>query len=97
MEPQLLRGDQINAQLGNLVAKIKLQSSDFSDLNCRVCPTQTTGISYLIEISKGRFVRRVNVDGRTIQHRQSGQSSENLSRELRSAMLAVARRANDRK
>lgn len=84
-------------RLENLVSKIKLQSRDFSDVDFRVFPPQKEGSPYVIEVSKGRFARRVFVDLRTIQHFHPGHLDPNLVRELRIAMLAVARLARDRR
>jgi hypothetical protein len=95
MEQPTLRPDQIIAQLENLVSKVKLQSPDFSNVGCRVY--HQAGSSYLIEISKGRFVRQVTIDTKTVQHLCAGHVDPNLSREIRVAMQTVARRGHDRK
>jgi hypothetical protein len=91
VDQKTLRGDQIILRLENLAAKVKLQSADFSDIQFRVYPA---GTSYAIDISEGRFSRRVVVDRTTIMLLQSGSLDTILPREVRSAMLTVARRAH---
>jgi hypothetical protein len=97
VEQQKLRGDLILAPLENLVSRLKLQSPDFSDLDFRVYPAQAGRSSLVIDISKGRFARRVTVNPKTAQHLQPEHFDSNLSREVRTAMLTVARWAQDRK
>jgi hypothetical protein len=94
VEQKTLRGDQIVLRLENLVAKVKLQSADFSDIQFRVYPAPMAGMSYAIDISEGRFSRRVVVDRTTAMQLQSGSLDTILPREVRSAMLTVARRAH---
>jgi len=94
VEQITLRGEQALARLENLVAKVKLQSSDFSDIDVRIYPAQMAGTPYIIDISEGRFARRVIVDARTAMHLQPGNVDAGLSRDLRTAMLTVARRAH---
>jgi hypothetical protein len=88
---------QILDQLNILVSRVKLHSVDCSDLDVHVSPPQIYGGPYLIDISKGRFSRRVIVDVKTAQNIQSGFADESLVRELRSAMLGVAKLSRDRK
>ena len=87
----------ILARLENLVKKMKVQYHDFSELDFRVFPPPKDGSPYVIEMSKGRFVRRVFVDLRTAQHLHLVRVDVNLVRELRTAMLGIARLARDRK
>jgi len=91
MDQGTLRRDQIIAQLENLIAKTKLHSPQFSDLEIRILPSQVAGNPYVVDISSGRFSRRVTVDARTAQHFHTERLDQNLSRELRSAMISVAR------
>lgn len=84
-------------QLENLVRRVQVQSSDFSDLDCHVYLQNTKQRTYVIEISKGRVSRSVIVDQMTIRHLESGIIDGNLSRELRVAMLAVTRLTQDRR
>jgi hypothetical protein len=76
---------------------MKVQYYDFTDLDFRVFPPVKDGSPYVIEMSKGRFVRRVLVDLRTAQRLDLWRLDANLVRELRSAMLSIARLARDRK
>jgi hypothetical protein len=93
---QTLKVDSILAELQKLLSKLKLQSPDFVDLDCRVLAIPSTASPYVIDISKGRMIRRVIVDPRTAEHFHLGHLDPNLLREIRSAMLAVARRARNR-
>ena len=84
-------------QLQTLVAKIRLQSQDFADLDVRVYPAMVPGNPHVIDISKKRFSRRVTVDARKAQRLQTDLLDPEIMRELRSAMIAVARLARERK
>jgi hypothetical protein len=97
VEQPTLRGDLILAQLENLISKLKLQSPDFADLDLRVYPGHAGRCSFVIDVSKGRFARRVIVDPKTAKHLQPEHFDSNLAREVRTAMLTVARWAQDRK
>jgi hypothetical protein len=97
MQERIITQRQILAQLENLVSKVKLQSPEFSDLDCSVFPSDTGVNSYVIDISEGRFARRVNVNPMTVQHLQSEHFDSNLSQEIRNAMRTVARWAHERK
>ncbi len=90
-----IRGKVILSRLESLARKIKLQSGDLPDIDFRVFAPQTAGGPFIIEVSKGRFRRRVAVDLKTVRilNVQPEHFDPNLSRELRNAMLAVARLA----
>jgi hypothetical protein len=96
MQPRVLMQRQILLQLENLISKLKSQSPEFSDVDCSVLPGYAGGSFYIIEISQGRFNRRVTVDLRMIEHLQSAQFDSNLSQEIRNAMRTVARWASER-
>jgi len=66
-----------------------LQSPDFSDLDFRVYPAHAGRSSFVMDISKGRFARRVTVNPKTAQHLQPEHFDSNLAREVRIAMLTV--------
>ncbi len=87
----------ILTRLENLVKKMKVQYHDFSELDFRIFPPTKDGSPYIIEMSKGRLVRRVLVDLRTAQRLHLLRIDANLVRELRSAMLSIARLARNRK
>jgi hypothetical protein len=87
----------ILTQLENLVSKLTLQSPEFSNLDYSVFPSETAAHSYVIDISEGRFARRVIVDPITVKHLQLAQFDSNLLQEIRNAMRTVARWANERK
>ncbi|GEM_PF-2945836 len=89
--------EEILQQLENLVRKMKMHSRDFSDVDFRIFPPHTPGSPYIIEISKGRYVRRVPVDTLTTRRIALGQPDPALILSLRGAMLAVARLARNRK
>jgi hypothetical protein len=97
MQERILTQRLILTQLENLVSKVKLQSPEFSDLDCRVFPSETVAHSYVIDISEGRFARRVIVNPITVKHLQSAQFDSNLLQEIRNAMRTVAKWANERK
>lgn len=88
--------EQIILRLENLVRKVKVQSIDSSDVECRVFVPQTHGQPYIIEVSRDRYVRRVPVDLLTVQRLDLGHPDPNLMRELRTAVLAVSRLARRR-
>ena len=96
MEQETRKDVVITTHLKNLISRIRLQSRDFADLTVRIYAAQVAGGNYVIELSKGRFSRRVEVDPRTLRGLQAGVVESHLSRELRSAMMAVAKRARDR-
>jgi hypothetical protein len=97
MQKRKLTPHQILAQLENLVSKLKVQSPEFSDLDSSVLPSHSEGSAYVIDISKGRFTRRVTVDLKSIERLQSAHFDANLSQEIRNAMRIVARWVQDRK
>ena len=97
MQQRTLMQRQILVQLENLISKLKLQSPEFSDLDCIILPGYAGGSSYVIEISQGRFSRRVIVDPRMIEHLQSAQFDANLLQEVRNAMRTIARWVSERK
>jgi hypothetical protein len=97
MQERILTQHLILTQLENLVSKVKLQSPEFSDLDCSVFPSETAAHSYVIDISEGRFARRVIVNPITVKHLWSAQFDSNLLQEIRNAMRTVARWANERK
>ena len=78
-------------QLENMVSKMQLQSPSFSELDFRVYPRGNTGLSYMIDISRGRFSQSVVVDPGTVRRLETGQSDANLLREIRNAMLSISR------
>ena len=83
-------------RLERLIAKIRLQSQDFSGLDIRVYPAMVPGNPHVIDISKKRFSRRVTVDAKKAKRLETDLLDPELMRELRSAMMAVARLAKDR-
>jgi hypothetical protein len=91
-----IQGKVIVARLENLVRKIKLQSADLPDIDFRVFAPQYEGGSYIVEVSKGRFSRRVPVDMKTVRalRVQAEHFNPQLLRELRTAMTAVMRLAS---
>ena len=97
MQERIFTQHLIRTQLENLVSKVKLQSPEFSDLDCSVLPSETVAHSYVIDISEGRFARRVIVNPITVKHLQTAQIDSNLLQEIRNAMRTVARWANERK
>jgi hypothetical protein len=96
LDPKAQKESQITTALKNLISRMKLQSRDFVDLDVRIYPAPAAGGPYVIEMSKGRFSRRVSVDPRTLQSLQIGHADAHLTRELRGAMLAIAKRARER-
>ena len=96
MQQRILTQNQILTQIENLIAKLKRQSADFSDLDSSVLPGSSGGSSYVIDISKGRFAQRVTVDLRMIERLQSARFDATLSQEIRNAMRTVARWAHER-
>src|SRR5690242_18524129 len=96
MQQRILMQRQILVQLENLLSKLKSQSPEYSELDCSILPGHAGGSSYVIEISQGRFSRRVIVDPRMFEHLQSAQLDSNLLQEVRNAMRTVARWASDR-
>jgi hypothetical protein len=84
---------QIVQVLRNLVQRVRAQSAGYSDLDALVSPPHGLGQPYTIDISDGRFSRRVWVDTQTAHNLQSGMADARLSRELRSTMMTVSRLA----
>jgi hypothetical protein len=84
-------------QLQTLVAKVRLQSQDFSGLDIRVYPAMVSGNPHVIDISHKRFSRRVTIDAKKAKRLQVDLLDPEIMRELRSAMIAVARLARERK
>ena len=78
-------------QLENMVAKMQMQSPNFSELDFRVYPRGNSSSSYMIDISRGRFSQSVVVDPGTVRRIETGQSDANLLREIRNAMLSISR------
>jgi hypothetical protein len=97
MQERILTQNLILTKLENLVSKLKLQSPEFSSLDCSVFRSEIAAHSYVIDISEGRFARRVIVDPITVKHLQLAQFDSNLLQEIRNAMRTVARWANERK
>jgi hypothetical protein len=95
MQQRTLKQRQIVLLLEHLVTKLKMQSPDFHDLDINILPDYTAARAYIIDISKGRFARRVIVDLRTVE--QSGRLDSNMSQELRNAMRTVTNWAKSRK
>jgi len=89
--------EQIVTQLENIVQKVKLQTLDAAEVDCRIFEPQGTGQPYVIEVSKGRFVRRVAVDNKLIQALKVNVPDPNLMREIRTAFMAVKRLADRQK
>jgi hypothetical protein len=87
---------QIAQQLRLLVQRVKAQSADYSELNLLVSPPHVPGHPYAIDVSQGRFSRRVWVDPQKAQNLQSGLVEAHLTRELRSTMMMVTRLAQRR-
>jgi hypothetical protein len=87
--------EEILRRLEGLVRKVKTQHHDSSDVDFRIFSPQTSGMPYLVEVSKGRFVQRVSVDSLAVRRLILGQPDSTLVRSLRTAMLAVARLAGN--
>lgn len=88
-----LSKEQILVQLENLIQKVKLQTLDSADIECRVFEPQVHGQPYIVEVSKDRFIRRVPVEYRAAQNIKVNQPDPRLMRELRTAFMAVRRLA----
>ena len=97
MQERIVTQHLILTKLENLVSKLKLQSPEFSNLDCGVFPSETGAHSYVIDISEGRFTRRVIVDPITVKLLHSAQFDSNLLQEIRNAIRTVARWTNERK
>jgi hypothetical protein len=95
MQQRTLKQRQIVVQLENLVSRLKSQSPEFYDLDISILPDYAAVSSYVIDVSKGRFSRRIIVDLRTIE--QSGRLDSTMSQEIRNAMRTVTKWADDRK
>ena len=95
MQQRTLKQRQIVVQLQNMVSKLKLQSPEFHDLDISVLPDFTGGSSYIIDVSKGRFSRRVILDLKTIE--RSGRSDSSMLQELGNAMRTVTSWAHNHK
>lgn len=80
-------------QLENLLLKVKMQTKDASNVDLRVFEPQVHGQPYIVEISQGRFVRRVPVEYHTALNLKMNQPDPGLMRELRTAIMAVRRLA----
>ena len=88
-----LSKEQILRQLENLINKVRLQALDSSEIECRVYEPQVHGQPYIIEVAKGRFIRRVPVEYRTAQNLKTNMPDPGVTRELRTAFMAVRRLA----
>lgn len=64
-----------------------------ADMDYHIYPPYTPTEPYIIELSRGRFCRRVPVDGIVVRRLLQGRPDPALMRDVRTAMLAVARRA----
>lgn len=89
--------EQVVTQLENLIQKVKLQTLESSEVDCRVFEPQAAGQAYIIEVSKGRFIRRVAVENKVIQTLKVNVPDPNLMRELRTAFMTVKRLADRQK
>ena len=83
--------EQIVLRLENLVRKVKVQTQDSGDVECRIFPPLTHGNPYIIEVSHEKYVRRVSADLLTVQNLDLGHPDPMLMRDLRTAILAVTR------
>ena len=88
--------EQVAQRLENFVRKVKVLSQGTSEVDCRVHAPHVQGHPYVIEIVCERFVRRVDVDVKTVQRLNLGQPDPLLMRDVRTAILAVTRLAQRR-
>lgn len=88
-----LAKEQVLQQLGNMVERVKLLAREVTDLNLRILEPQVHGQPYIIEVSSGRYVRRVPVEHRRALNLRLNQPDPVVMRELRTAILAVCRLA----
>lgn len=88
---------QILLWLETVVRKVSAVTSNQYDVDFRVLsPDSGGGGSYMIEVAKGRFARRVHVDQVMIQRRHIVQVDPLLVRDLRTAINSVVRLAQQR-
>ncbi len=83
--------EQTIVRLENLVRKVKIQTAEAAEVECRVFPPQAQGTPFIIEVSVERYSRRVPVDNNALLRMDVGQVDTILMRDLRTAILAVTR------
>jgi hypothetical protein len=77
--------------LSNLAQKLVLHSK-YSGVECRVLPPAMRGQPYVIQVSQGRVMRQVVVDGPAMQRLEiTGQADASLIRELQGSIQTVMR------
>ena len=85
--------EQIILQLENFLLKVRMLTKDAGEVELRVFEPQVHGQPYIVEVSHGRFARRVPVEYHTALNLKLNQPDPGLVRELRTAILAVRRLA----
>jgi hypothetical protein len=92
-----LKQHQIIAKLKAVAERIQAQSSEYRDLDVRIMGPAAPGRPYTIDVSQGRVSRQVTVDMKSVQQMQYGMMDAMVTRELRTAMLAVSRLGHGKK
>lgn len=88
---------QILLWLETVVRKVSAVTGGQYDVDFRILSPDSGGAgSYMIEVAKGRFSRRVYVDSVMIQRRHIVQVDPMLVRDLRTAITSVVRLAQQR-
>ena len=85
--------EQIILQLENFLHKVQVLTRDAGEVEMRVFEPQVHGQPYIIEVSEGRFTRRVPVEYHTALSLKLNHPDPGLVRELRTAIMAVRRLA----
>lgn len=87
---------QVLLWLESIVRKVSVFSSSEGDVDFRVLPPEGGKGTYMIEVSKGKYSRRVRVDSLMVERRHTHQVAPMLVRDLRSAVTALTRLAQQR-
>lgn len=86
---------QVLLWLDSIVRKVGVFSSD-PDVDFRVLPPEGNKGTYQIQVSKGKYSRRVRIDSLMVERRHSHQVTPMIVRDLKNAITSINRLVQQR-
>jgi len=87
---------QVLLWLESIVRKVSVFSSGDGDVDFRVLPPEGGKGAYQIQVSKGKYSRRVRIDSMMVERRHTHQITPMIVRDLKNAVTSLVRLAQQR-
>jgi hypothetical protein len=87
---------QVLLWLESIVRKVSVFSSGEGDVEFRVLPPEGGRGAYQIQVSKGKYSRRVRIDSLMVERRHTHQITPMIVRDLKNAVTSLVRLVQQR-